>query len=70
MTVLMICLVCRPITSSWAWELTPVLLALGKLRLKDCEFQASLGYLESLLKTTKKPPKKLSQTALKTMRAI
>jgi hypothetical protein len=31
----------------WVWWSTPVIPALGRLRLEDWEFQASLGYIYS-----------------------
>jgi hypothetical protein len=31
---------------SWAWQCMPVIPALGRLRKKDLEFEASLGYTE------------------------
>jgi hypothetical protein len=30
---------------SWVWWFTPVLLALGRLKQEDHEFNASLGYI-------------------------
>jgi hypothetical protein len=32
---------------SWVWWCTPIILVLGRLRWADCEFEASLGNIDS-----------------------